>query len=420
MQQKRIVRPSRVRVAERNYTLIVMAKTKAQSRSSGKQKKQQVEMTAEQLYNLAHEALETSQPDVALSYAQDLLDLVNPGLSTSSSMIEATPLPPALPALTLLGEISVELGDILRAQVYFQLAIKLDPEGHVPDELGGGAEKFLWLAQLSDEGGADSVKWFEKGVASLKFHIDLLEKTTMDAESKEAMVDEKGSQIANALCSVVEVYMTDLSWEADAETRCDNLITEALLFAPENPEVLQTLASVRLSQLKHEDARSALSRSMALWKDADPQDDIVPDYPTRISLARLLMEAEMEDEAMVVLERLALEDDQSVEACYLGGWCLHLLAEKRKKAQEAGATANGDEEDPIETSKASRKWLLNTRKLYNIQDYEDSRLGKHTEELIEELDKILGPPPSDGEADEEYDEWEDEEFSEDEEMAGME
>lgn len=208
-------------------------------------------------------------------------------------------------------------------------------------------------------------------------------------------------------------------WEEDAEARCEALITEALMAAPESPEVLQTLASVRLSQIKVEDAQSALKRSISLWKDLDPEDPGIPDFPTRISLARLLMEADMESEAMEILERLALEDDQSVEACYLGGWCLHLLAEKRE-AQANGAMTDGDSkesEEVLAAQKASRSWLLNTLKLYQMLDYEDERLRDHTMELVAGLNEVLGPPPEDG-REEEEDDWEDEEVgSEDEEMA---
>ena len=104
------------------------------------------------------------------------------------------------------------------------------------------------------------------------------------------------------------------SWEEDAESRCEALITEALLVTPEAPEVLQTLASIRISQLRTEDAQAALKRSISLWKDLTPEDPKVPDFAVRVSLARLLMEVTLEFEALEVLERLILEDDQSVEA----------------------------------------------------------------------------------------------------------
>ncbi|KAF2866705.1 TPR domain-containing protein [Massariosphaeria phaeospora] len=330
--------------------------------------------------------LQTSQPEEALVAARRALVLLQP---TSEPTIAA------LPALNLLGEINVELGDPDAAREVFTAAVALDEEG-----INDGAEKFLWLAQLNDEGGAESVRWFEKGVEVLKREIGELEgKIVKKAETTE-LLEEKRQKMANALCGVAEVYMTDLSWEEDAEARCEAAVTEAMLAAPNSPEPLQTLASIRISQQKLEDAKSALGRSMGLWKELDPDDAKVPDYPTRISLARLLMEADMEDEAIEVLERLIGENDNSVEAWYLGGWCLHLLAEKQN--------TNKDSDTATPLMRASRDWLDNCLKLYAVLDYEDERLKEHAEELFKGLDSTLGPSGGDDD-----DEWADEEQDDD-------
>ena len=64
--------------------------------------------------------------------------------------------------------------------------------------------------------------------------------------------------------------------------------------------------------------------------------------------------------------------------------------------------------------------MLNALKLYELQDYEDDRLREHANELVKELDGVLGPVPEGAEADEEFEEWLDEEDSEgeDEDMEG--
>lgn len=193
-------------------------------------------------------------------------------------------------------------------------------------------------------------------------------------------------------------------WDPNAEARCETAVTEALLVAPNNPESLQTLASIRISQLRMDDARAALSRSLALWKDLDPDDKSVPDFSTRISLSRLLMEAEMEEDAIEVLERLVGDDDASVEAWYLGGWCLHLLSEKQDATEQTKTR--------LALKHASRDWLQNCLKLYVALEYEDERLKEHAEELVSNLDDTLGPPTGDGD-----EKWEDtDEESSDEEM----
>ncbi|OJD38057.1 tpr domain protein [Diplodia corticola] len=380
-----------------------MGKTKPhgnkKSKNSNSNKKPK--MTAPQLLAQATALLQTSQADEALVAARRAYALLHPDPETSA------PTAAALPALTLLGEINVELGDVDTARDYFLVAAALDEDGSIPEQAGGGAEKFMWLAQLCEEGGAESVAWFDKGAEVLRREIAELEANQAGPE-RDVALDEKKRKLANALCGVVEVYMTDLSWEEDAEQKCEALITEALLVHPNNPESLQTLASVRISQLRHEEARNALKMSMDLWKDLKPEDPKVPDFPVRISLSRLLMEAELEDEALEVLERLILEDDQSVEAWYLGGWCLHLMAEKKKQSE--------DEETVKGLLKSSRQWLGNSLRLYQLLEYEDDRLKDHADELVEGINKILGPPV---EGEDEVEEWEDaEESDSDEEMQG--
>ncbi|KAJ5190806.1 assembly chaperone of rpl4 [Penicillium cinerascens] len=340
--------------------------------------------------------LQTGRADEALATAQEALDLAAGNASAQ------------LQAVNLLGEINVELGEIDTAREYFLGAVQQDPNGSIPEAEGGGAEKFLWLAQLSEQGGADSVQWFEKGVSSLRQTLQQMEGKTSAEDIADAT--EKKTKMANSLCAVAEIYMTDLSWEEDAEARCEALISEALVVTPDAPEVLQTLASIRISQLKTEEAQEALKRSLAQWKDLAPEDPNVPDFPVRISLARLLMEVNMEFEALEVLERLILEDDQSVEAWYLGGWCLYLLAEK----QEAPKDIKDDEEEsPRHASLiASREWLKQSLKLYELLQYEDERLRDHAMELVRGMNQEIGEDMDDSEAEGEGagEDWEDEEI----------
>ncbi|MBK5652564.1 MAG: hypothetical protein I4N50_13030 [Rhizobium sp.] len=385
-----------------------MAKTKPQDRNSKKstkngtsKPKEKPKASPQELLVEAATFLQTSQPEEALVAVRRALNILQPTPTSKPSSA-------ALPALNLLGEINVELGDPESAREAFATAIAIDPEG-----ISDGAEKFLWLAQLNEEGGAESVAWFEKGVAVLKREIGELEGKLVKKTDVTELLEEKKQKVANSLCGVAEVYMTDLSWEEDAEARCEAAVTEALLFAPSNPEPLQTLASIRISQLRIDDAKAALTRSMDLWKDLDPDDPKVPDYSTRISLSRLLMESELEDEAIEVLERLVGENDGSVEAWYLGGWCLHLLAGKQK--------TKGETDTATSLLRASRDWLENCLKLYTMLEYEDERLKEHADELLKGLNDTLGPSTGEeeeGEGWEDAGEDEDDEDDEDEKMDG--
>ncbi|KAI1459382.1 TPR-like protein [Annulohypoxylon moriforme] len=308
-------------------------------------------------------------------------------------------------ALNFLGQINLELGDFEAARAHFLQAVEIDGDGSKDEAVGGGPEKFLCLAQLSEEGGRDSVGWFERGATALKALIAVREErnsgSRRKSEDAEAAIvlDELKKKLAMTLCSVAEVYMTDLSWEEDAEQRCEALVTEATLVAPDFAETWQTLANVRISQERVDDAKAALTRSLELWKDLPPEDPSVPDFPSRVALARLLMEVGMEQEAIEVLERLVGEDDQSVEVWYLGGWGLYVMGEKQK-------AANASEEDWKALWISSRVWLNQCQHLYALQDYEDERLGEHAKELLSLIAKELGEAPA-GEEDDD-DEWEDE------------
>ncbi|PMD55969.1 putative UPF0661 TPR repeat-containing protein C16D10.01c [Hyaloscypha bicolor E] len=324
----------------------------------------------------------------------------------------------ALPALNLLGEIHIELGEIDAARQYFLQAAAIDEDGAIREDFGGGAEKFLWLAQLSEEGGQDSVDWFEKGAVCLRMQIQqLLDQKKLGKEG-QALLEEKTRKLTGALCAVVEVYMTDLSWEEDAEQKCEALVTEATMVAPGFPEPWQTLANVRISQEKMEDARAALKRSLDLWRDLPPESSVVPDFPTRVSLARLLMEADMDVDAIEVLERLVGEDDTSVEVWYLGGWGLYIMGEKQKNGEVKAE--NGDGESWRVSWISSRQWLNQSLLLFKQQGYEDERLGEHAKELLAKLNAELGGESLNGDQDGDGEEWEDEDneaSDEDEDMA---
>lgn len=392
-----------------------MAKTKPKNKQSNQDRKDNQKRTSASVSTkptMAESPADLLAKAAVLLQNGDIEGSVKPAKIALQSLDPESP--EALLALNLLGEIHVELGDIDSARQYFLQAAAIDEDGSAPEELGGGAEKFLWLAQLSEEGGLDSVEWFEKGAMSLRLQIEaLLESGKLNAEDEAAMT-EKTRKLAVALCGVVEVYMTDLSWEDDAEQKCEALVTEATLVAPQFAEPWQTLANVRISQQRLEDAKAALKRSLDLWKDLPPGHTIVPDFPTRVSLARLLMEADMDVEAIEVLERLVGEEDSSVEVWYLGGWGLYVLGEKQKNGEVA--VENDDGESWRVSWISSRQWLDQSLRLYKQQDYEDERLGEHAKELQALIDKELGGVSQ--EEEEEVGGSEDDGSDEDEKMTG--
>ncbi|GAB1311211.1 Assembly chaperone of rpl4 [Madurella fahalii] len=317
-------------------------------------------------------------------------------------------------ALSLLGQIHVELGELDSARGFFAAAVKVDEDGSLPEDLGGGPEKFLWLAQLSEQGGHDSVSWFERGAAALRSQIQTLTESLdlrpLTRDQQEVVIAEKRKKLADTLCAVVEVYMTDLSWEEEAEQRCEALITEATMLAPEVAETWQTVANVRISQTRTEEAQEALKRSLALWTHLAPEDPAVPPFPSRVSLVRLLIEVDMEEQAMEVAERLIDEDDQSVEVWYLGGYARYRFGEKLKNSGQPS-----DPESWRSKWRSSRKWLAQCLRIFQAEEYEDERLGEHARELLASMKRELGGSPEDVE---DEDVWEDTDDDDEEGVGG--
>jgi hypothetical protein len=199
--------------------------------------------------------------------------------------------------------------------------------------------------------------------------------------------------------------LTNRSFEDDAEACCVSAMQEAFSVAGNHPDVRMTYASMLISQQKYDLAKPMLLHSLKLWKDLPPDDPGVPDFAERIALSRRLIEMKMHDDAMFVLDRLVEEDDQSVEAWYLGGWSQYLLTMEIQTALEENSTApvsNGlVEPDRLARDlfgRSSQNWFLFCLDLCKQTQYEDEQLRNHVEELLPSLQDLVGPPEDDNSA----------------------
>lgn len=109
-----------------------------------------------------------------------------------------------------------------------------------------------------------------------------------------------------------------------------------------NPEIYSTLASVRLSQQRNEDALKALQKSYSIWQGAilaDPDEEhpatpLIPPYANRMNIARLFIECESYDEALEILGSCEEENDEDLEMLYLLGLVNWLVGEGAKDGEE--------------------------------------------------------------------------------------
>ncbi|KAF8905096.1 hypothetical protein CPB84DRAFT_1814317 [Gymnopilus junonius] len=292
-------------------------------------------------------------------------------------------------AKEMLGVALLEIGEIEAAKEVFRLlysASLLPPNPDAPATPPPSAH--LYLAQLSDEDPRLALEHYQAAVNVLL--AKLKGKVRADEEDSKDETELKNS-VVRALVGQVEIWMDpqyDLCDQPEAEKTCEDLLMFALQTDSGNPEALQTLASVRMSQSRPDDAKQCLEQAWATWKDLDLDDPKLPPIPTRLALVKLFLELSLYTPALLVLHGIMSADDQDVEAWYLEGWCFYMMAEQ---AQERGGSL--DDLTWQELGKDARDCLETCQVLHRNQEHPDKPLLEHVKELISKLDS-LGIPPS--------------------------
>uniref|UniRef100_A0A673XNC7 Si:dkey-12j5.1 n=1 Tax=Salmo trutta TaxID=8032 RepID=A0A673XNC7_SALTR len=219
----------------------------------------------------------------------------------------------------------------------------------------------------------------------------LLEKA--GAEAGASPLQDSGSEILTArdvcvaYCSVAEIYFTDLSMEDRAGDQCREAIERVLTYHPDNPEALQLMASYLFNTEKNqEEEREYLRRSVDAWlpalkqSDAPPsREDIeeehtqsdIPPYESRITTAKLLIEAEEYEVGVCVCRMSFLCEKASV--WYLSGWVCYLQMERTREESD---------EEREALKEAARSYLTKAKKLYVKLRCDDGPILEHMEQLL--------------------------------------
>ena len=150
--------------------------------------------------------------------------------------------------------------------------------------------------------------------------------------------------------------------------------------------------------------------------DRDPTvDPTLPPLPTRLTLARLLLEHSQHLSALALLATAREEDSLEVESAYLEGWAWYLRAEAIEADPSLLQTPMEDDDDDaglegVTAQKClaeSMRALVECGNLFAEQDYPDEGIGAHVKELLESLEKRGVEPAVITEGDGEGGEWED-------------
>ena len=293
-------------------------------------------------------------------------------------------------ALELAAEIALDMDKDVQAQAYLIKAIDIAPDT--------GSGKFLMLAGL--EQGHEAVRLYERGVALLEQELIALNNTPTnpslqgvavveEEEEEEDVLTQRRDMVrkaAEALVAATEIYLTDLCFEQDAEQRCEHYLTQALQLDPSCASAHATLASVRLSQCRPDDARSSLQHSLALWNIHDPEStpDTTPTYDSRLATAKLLLELDEDDVALDVISGLEKEDDLVPDIWYLYGFIYY----------RQGTLVNDDVLRRGEVWADAQECLMRAQELLQaLQEMDEVQVDlgmlEHTQELLNEVADVV-------------------------------
>ncbi|KAJ1927077.1 hypothetical protein IWQ60_003230 [Tieghemiomyces parasiticus] len=317
--------------------------------------------------------------DDLLAQAQSSIDTLNYDLAYRFCQRAVEMAPTHTGALEQLAVVELEIGQYESALQHLRQCITL-----VPDT---GFSKYMYLGQMSTE--MEAINYFNQGVAIMKRELEQL-----TAVGDEAAATAVRSQMASALCSMAEIYLTDCCFQPEAESSCEKYLNEALTLAPENADVHQLLASVRLSQQRSDEAKECLLRSIALWSSQGPDSPNYPSYDARIATTKLLLELGLYSDALKLLEALQKEDDQTVDLWYLYGWTYYCMAEEKQavlNGQDNGASTTGDVEDEADDDEegvtalltSAAECLMTAVQIYERIGYDDEGLLAHARELFD-------------------------------------
>mmetsp|Transcript_35904 Transcript_35904/g.33992 ORF Transcript_35904/g.33992 Transcript_35904/m.33992 type:complete len:360 (-) Transcript_35904:46-1125(-) len=190
--------------------------------------------------------------------------------------------------------------------------------------------KWCYLAQLQE--GLVAVSTYLMG-------ISILEKMTASEEIDSATLKK---QIAKAHCSIGEIYLTDLCYDSEAEIKCETAINKALATDTDSLDGSQTLASLRISQCRTEEAgviiegvfhrvkairdkvaaRTVIEEMTGVEESSECKD--APEFEFCIITAKFLIECAsvnptLAEYAMTLITDLLHDDDENIEIWYMMG-----------------------------------------------------------------------------------------------------
>ncbi|KAH3660414.1 hypothetical protein OGAPHI_007000 [Ogataea philodendri] len=345
-------------------------------------------MSLQQLIVESSQLLENQQPEQAVELLRSKLD-----------QFGESPL-----YLQTIGEAYLENGDVENAYQVLKKACELDPNANE------GVEKFLYLGQIV--GGRDGVQFLEIGVKKLLSQLELVQSESsqpLDESTQllfaaytepDKVQEYLLKKLNQGLFGIIEIWMTDLCMEPEAEEECEKCIQLALSLDETNGESWSLLASIRISQQKTQDARDAVKKAWDLFESkktvledaADPetQMEYIDLCQPLITLAKYAIETGLLELATTIASSVQDINEQSVESFYLEGFGYLLIAKRNQNGvseQDGDKVAVAFDEYPLkqadDTVKEARLALTEAYKLLQV----DSVVAETDADLV---DTVMG------------------------------
>ncbi|KAG8985581.1 hypothetical protein FRB94_003645 [Tulasnella sp. JGI-2019a] len=276
----------------------------------------------------------------------------------------------------LLGVVEMELGNFAAARQVLNTLIPPSTSAPSPPSL----DAYFYLGQLHEDPRA-ALGLYQSGVELV---VKTLKGKGPALAGPDVSEDHLKKKAVKALTAMVSIWMTDLCFEPEAEQQCETLLSHAQELDPDNPEVLRTLASVRISQQRNDEARVLVERSWVGWKDLEPGDINAPSTDDRLALAKLFLELEVYASSLAVIQSVLADNDQEAEAWYLQGLGYWEIS----NAVAAGKAVVGVKEMTWrEIMQVARNCLGTCKELLEGQNHLDDELRQQTADLILEMEK---------------------------------
>ena len=248
--------------------------------------------------------------------------------------------PENVPLLQAFGEALLEANDVETAYGVLQKACELDADA------AQGVEKFFYLGQIC--GGADGCALMNVAITRLEHQLKCVQEGRTDDEAvkelagtyrtQESLAAYLISRINQGIFAEIEIWMTDLCMEPEAEQQCDQLISHSLMLDAENPEALSLLALMRISQQRLAEAEEALAKSWLLFSQkkenlenlqVDGEDESLQYIELAqplLQLARFAVELAQYDLAPQIAGAVSDINDNCLDSFYIEALALTLKA----------------------------------------------------------------------------------------------